>query len=174
MKQTNKMETSDPEPTIKSEPTLAAENPSPQSEPPGKPVSLFRRRGFWTITLILILIASFFIYKLTFGKQKIHYSTVSVLRGDVENTVIAAGIVQPIQYVDVGAQTSGKLKSLKVKRGDQVKKGQLLAEIDPILAQSALTSANASLENMTSQRSLKEAQLALTKLQRDRNDKLYE
>ena len=174
MKQTNKMETSDPEPTIKSEPTLAAENPSPQPEPPGKPVSLFRRRGFWTITLILILIASFFIYKLTFGKQKIHYSTVSVLRGDVENTVIAAGIVQPIQYVDVGAQTSGKLKSLKVKRGDQVKKGQLLAEIDPILAQSALTSANASLENMTSQRSLKEAQLALTKLQRDRNDKLYE
>jgi macrolide-specific efflux system membrane fusion protein len=60
-----------------------------------------------------------------------------------------------------------------VKRGDQVEKGQLLAEIDPVLAKTALTSANAALENMTSQRSLKEAQLVLTKVQADRNDKLF-
>jgi len=41
------------------------------------------------------------------------------------------------------------------------------------LAKTALTSANASLENITSQRSVKEAQLVLTKLQADRNDKLF-
>jgi macrolide-specific efflux system membrane fusion protein len=96
-----------------------------------------------------------------------------VERGDVESTVVAAGIVQPFSYVDVGAQTSGKLKSLKVKRGDQVEKNQLLAEIDPVLAATALTADKAALENMTSQRSLKQAQLVLTTLQRDRNDTLF-
>src|SRR4030095_3426471 len=51
---------------------------------------------------------------------------------------------------------------------------QLLAEIDPVLADTALTSANATLENMTSQRSVKQAQLALAKAQRARNEKLFE
>jgi hypothetical protein len=75
--------------------------------------------------------------------------------------------------VDVGAQTFGKLQSLKVKRGDQVIKDQLLAEIDPVLADSALTAANATLQNITSQRAQKQAQLALAQAQRDRNDKLF-
>jgi macrolide-specific efflux system membrane fusion protein len=146
----------------------------PQVEPIAKPRSFLRRRGVWIIGLILFFSLGFLLYKLTIGKPKVHYTTAIVVRGDVENTVVAAGIIQPIQYVDVGAQTSGKLKSLKVQRGDKVIKGQLLAEIDPVLAQSALTSAKATLENMTSQRSLKEAQLELTKLQRDRNDKLFD
>jgi membrane fusion protein, macrolide-specific efflux system len=93
--------------------------------------------------------------------------------GDIESTVVAAGILQPVLYVDVGAQTSGKLQSLKFHPGDQVSKGQLLAEIDPVLAESALTAANATLQNITSQRALKQAQLVLAQAQRDRNDKLF-
>ena len=81
--------------------------------------------------------------------------------------------MQPFKYVDVGAQTSGMLQSLKVNRGDHVEKNQLLAEIDPVLALTALTAANAALESITSQHSLKQAQLVLTKLQRDRNDDLF-
>jgi macrolide-specific efflux system membrane fusion protein len=75
--------------------------------------------------------------------------------------------------VDVGAQTSGKLKSLKVKRGDPVKADQLIAEIDPALADTALTAANASLESMTAEHALKEAQLELTRIQELRNDELF-
>ena len=135
--------------------------------------TFLQRRSVWLIGAILIIIAGFFGYSWVFGKAKVVYATAAIERGDVENTVLAAGLVQPIKYVDVGAQTSGKLKSLKVKRGDRVEKGQLLAEIDPILAKTALTSAHAALENMTSQRSLKEAQLVLTKVQADRNDKLF-
>jgi macrolide-specific efflux system membrane fusion protein len=108
-----------------------------------------------------------------FGKAKVTYATATVVRGDIESTVVAAGVLQPVLYVDVGAQTSGKLQSLKVKRGDQVAKGQLLAEIDPVLADSALTAANATLQNITSQHALKQAQLALAKAQQDRNDKLF-
>jgi macrolide-specific efflux system membrane fusion protein len=135
--------------------------------------SLLRRRSFWLISALLVVGVGVLVYYWVFGKTKLSYSTAAVERGDIESTVVAAGIVQPFNYVDVGAQTSGKLKSLKVKRGDQVKKNQLLAEIDPILAATALTSANATLENMTSQRSLKQAQVVLTALQRTRNDTLF-
>jgi macrolide-specific efflux system membrane fusion protein len=62
---------------------------------------------------------------------------------------------------------------LKVIRGNQVKKDQLIAEIDPVLADTALISANAAVENMISQRSVKQAQLVLAKVQQDRNEKLF-
>jgi macrolide-specific efflux system membrane fusion protein len=122
---------------------------------------------------LIVVGAGVFGYHLAFGKTKVHYTTALVERGDVQSTVVAAGIVQPIKYVDVGAQTSGMLQSLKVDRGDEVKEKQLLAEIDPVLAQTALTAANAALQSMTSQRSLKQATLVLAKLQRDRNNDLF-
>ena len=132
-----------------------------------------KRRYLWLIGTFVLVIVGAYVYHWMFGKTKVIYATAFVERGDIESTVVAAGIVQPFKYVDVGAQTSGMLQSLKVNRGDHVKKNQLLAEIDPVLAKTALTSANAALENMTSQRSLKQAQLVLAKLQRDRNDDLF-
>jgi macrolide-specific efflux system membrane fusion protein len=131
------------------------------------------RSGWWLIGAILVAGAGALGYYWVFGKAKVTYATATVVRGDIESTVVAAGVLQPVLYVDVGAQTSGKLQSLKVKRGDQVAKGQLLAEIDPVLADSALTAANATLQNITSQHALKQAQLALAKAQQDRNDKLF-
>ena len=127
----------------------------------------------WLFGALLLAVAGALGYYWMFGKAKVLYATATVVRGDIENTVVAAGVLQPILYVDVGAQTSGKLQSLKVKRGDQVAKNQLLAEIDPVLADSALTSANATLQNITSQHALKQAQLALAKAQQDRNEKLF-
>jgi macrolide-specific efflux system membrane fusion protein len=135
--------------------------------------AFLQRRGLWLIGALLVASAGAFGYYWAFGTAKIVYATAAVERGDVESTVVAAGIVQPVKYVDVGAQTSGKLKSLKVIRGDQVKENQLLAEIDPALADTALTGANATLENMTSQRAVKQAQLVLATVQRDRNDELF-
>jgi len=132
-----------------------------------------KRIGLWLIASCLVVCACVLGYRFAFGKTPARYATASVERGDVETTVVAAGVVQPVNYVDVGAQTSGKLKLLKVKRGDEVKKNQVLAEIDPVLAATALSSASAALENVTSQRSLKQAQLVLTGLQRVRNDTMY-
>jgi macrolide-specific efflux system membrane fusion protein len=125
------------------------------------------------LAALLILAAGAFAYYTLFGKAKVSYTTATVERGDVESTVVAAGIVQALKYVDVGAQTSGKLKSMKVIRGDKVKDNQLLAEIDPVLADTALTAANAALESMTAQRALKQAQLVLAQVQRDRNDAIF-
>src|ERR1017187_10312249 len=105
-----------------------------------------KRRAFWQRRSVWLIAALVLAGVGAFGKAKVHYTTAAVTRGDVESTVVAVGIVQPIKYVDVGAQTSGKLKSLKVERGDPVKADQLIAEIDPALADTALTAANASLE----------------------------
>jgi membrane fusion protein, macrolide-specific efflux system len=145
---------------------------SPVTKSAATPRSL-RRRSVWLIGALLIAGGGWLGYYWVFGKAKVLYTTAAVVRGDIESTVVAAGILQPILYVDVGAQTSGKLQSLKVKRGDQVAKDQLLAEIDPVLANSALTSANATLQNITSQRALKQAQLVLAQAQKDRSDKLF-
>ena len=136
--------------------------------------ALLHRRSLWIVVALVVAGAGAFGYYRTFGKAEAVYATATVVRGDVESTVVAAGIVQPIQYVDVGAQTSGKLKSLKVKRGDRVEKNQVLAEIDPALADTALAAANATLESMTSQRSVKQAQLVLADAQQARNEKLFE
>jgi membrane fusion protein, macrolide-specific efflux system len=135
--------------------------------------ALLQRRSVWLIGALLVVGAAALGYHWAFGAAKVAYTTVTVERGDVESTVVAAGILQPVKYVDVGAQTSGKLKSLKVKRGDHVEENQLLAEIDPVLADAALTSASATLQSMTSQRAVKNAQLVLANAQRTRNDKLF-
>jgi len=154
----------------------AGASSEPATPPPNrssKARGILGRWSWWLVGALLVAGAGGLGYYWLFGKPKVLYATATVVRGDIESTVVAAGILQPIMYVDVGAQTSGKLQSLKVKRGDQVAKGQLLAEIDPVLAESALTAANATLQNITSQHALKQAQLALAKAQRDRTDKLF-
>ncbi|SPE61580.1 macrolide transporter subunit, membrane fusion protein (MFP) component [Verrucomicrobia bacterium] len=167
-----KTETANISPPAKPAPTPIVDPATPAKARPLKLRAPLKRRSLWLIGALLLAAAGAFGYHWAFGKAKVHYTTAAVERGDVESTVVAAGIVQPTNYVDVGAQTSGKLKSLKVNRGDLVEANQLLAEIDPVLADTALTAANAALESMTAQGSLKQAQLVLAKLQEGRNDEL--
>ena len=141
--------------------------------PVAKHPALLQRRSVWVVGALVVAAAGGLGYHWVFGSAKVLYATAPVQRGDVESTVVAAGILQPVKYVDVGAQTSGKLKSLKVNRGDHVEQDQLLAEIDPVLADTALTAANATLDNMTSQRAVKQAQLVLATAERTRNDDLF-
>lgn len=133
----------------------------------------FLSHRIWLFTALLVFAAAgTWGYLWAFGQSNIQYTTTTVKRGDIESTVVAAGILQPLNYVDVGAQTSGQLKSLKVARGDKVEKGQLLAEIDPVLAKTALASAQAGLEDLTAQREVKRAQLSLAALQKTRDEEL--
>ena len=67
----------------------------------------------------------------------------SVARGDIEDTVLAAGTLQASELVDVGAQVSGELQVLHVRLGDRVHKGQLIAEIDASTQQNGLKQAEA-------------------------------
>jgi macrolide-specific efflux system membrane fusion protein len=80
------------------------------------------------------------------------YLTAKAARADLVRSVMTTGTLQAQQQVDVGAQVSGQVKSMKVKLGERVQKGQLLAEIDPVLPENALRSAQANLISLEAQR----------------------
>lgn len=94
--------------------------------------------------------------------------TQRIAKGDIEDTVSAVGILQPVQSVDVGAQVSGQLQKLHVTYGQQVKQGDLLAEIDPTVQQSRVTAGEAQLQNLQAQLQLRKADQALARKQFER------
>ena len=153
--------------------TVDVESAAPPKDRHLKARAILKRGSLWLIALLILAGVGAFAYHREVLKDKVHYTTAPVTRGDIQTTVVAAGLIQPVSYVDVGAQTSGKLQLLKVKQGDYVKKNQLLAEIDPVLADTALTSANAGLANMTAQRTSQKDTLVLDKMQNKRNERLF-
>jgi HlyD family secretion protein len=78
-------------------------------------------------------------------KQAASYRTDAVTRGPVSEIVNATGDVSAIVTVNVGSQVSGIIDKLLVDFNSTVKKGQLLATLDPRLFQAQLEKANASL-----------------------------
>ena len=98
-------------------------------------------------------------------------ATALVERGNLEDTVSATGTVQPRDYVDVGTQVSGQVKTLHVAIGDVVKKGDLLAEIDPTVYLAKVDADQAQLANLQAQLTDRQAQLKLAeqKAQRQAN-----
>lgn len=101
------------------------------------------------------------------------YLTAKVERGDVEDTVSALGTLQPLQYVDVGTQVTGQLKILPVSIGKEVRKGELVAQIDPILFSSKVETTEASLAYAKAMLSDKIVQQRLAAQQYARNNELY-
>ncbi|VVE72892.1 efflux transporter periplasmic adaptor subunit [Pandoraea anapnoica] len=83
------------------------------------------------------------------------YLSAKVARADLEDAVLATGVLQPIKQVEVGSQANGQLRSLKVVLGDAVSKGQLLAEIDPTSSDNDLREANAGLTTLAADRRAK-------------------
>ena len=79
------------------------------------------------------------------------YDTTPVARADIEASVAAIGTLQPQRYVDVGAQVSGQVMRLWVQPGAEVKKGQLLVEIDPSVQQATVDGGRAALAGLRAQ-----------------------
>ncbi|MBI1238304.1 MAG: efflux RND transporter periplasmic adaptor subunit [Alphaproteobacteria bacterium] len=88
-------------------------------------------------------------------------STATVERGDLSVTIAASGKVKPADYVDVGAQVSGQLKRFLVDVGDKVARGDLLAEIDPRIAQSKVDQGRAQLRELEAALDQQEASVEL-------------
>jgi len=100
------------------------------------------------------------------------FVTATVATGDVEDTVTALGNLQPKNYVDVGAQVSGQLMRIDTAIGQQVKAGQLLAEIDPTILEAKVTADEAALANLQAQLLDKQAQLDLAQKQLTRQQNM--
>ena len=102
------------------------------------------------------------------------YQVAEIEKGDVEDLVTATGTVQPLEYVDVGAQVSGQLKKLHVEIGSVVKEGDLLAEIDPTVLRATLDARRAGLRNLMASKKNQEAQAALAAIQYQRQKNLFD
>lgn len=131
-------------------------------------------RGRWWVAVALALVvAAAAAWTLSSSRSgHARFATAAVTRGSVESTVLAAGTLQPYEYVDVGAQTSGQLRALKVKLGENVVKGQLLAEIDPVVSAAKVVEAEATLSNLEAQLELNREQLNLALQQKKRAEQL--
>lgn len=76
--------------------------------------------------------------------EKFRFEKVS--RGNVSQVVTANGTLNPVEIANIGTQVSGTILTLHAEVNDEVKKGQLLAEIDPKLLESTLKQQRSNLE----------------------------
>ena len=97
----------------------------------------------------------------------IKYITAEVKKGDIAQTVLASGSIQPCKSVKVGAQVSGEISALFVQVGDKVKAGDRIAEIDASTQQNTRDSAAAALAS--SKAALSAAQAKLREAQQNFN-----
>lgn len=106
----------------------------------------FSRYLKWIILALVLAALAFFGYKkLNPTPVAPQYLTTTVDTGDIENTVLASGKIKAIQTVDVGAQVSGEITRLYVEIGDEVKKGDLIAQISQVEQKNTVSNAQASL-----------------------------
>ena len=103
----------------------------------------------------IVLLAAF-----SFGRGNTpQYFTAKVARGDIRDLVQATGTINAVTTVQVGSQVSGTISKLYVDFNSHVKKGQVIAEIDPSLFKGALLQAQADLQNANATSGVAKAEL---------------
>ena len=106
-----------------------------------------RKKSIYAIGLVLILtVIGVLVHRVAFAKETPAWRFAKVERGNIRSTVSATGTLNAVTTVSVGTQVSGQISDLNADYNDHVKKGQLLARIDPTLALQAVSDAQAQLE----------------------------
>ena len=101
----------------------------------------------WGIIALVIIALGVLAYRTLKPKEVTpNYLTATAEIGDIENNVMASGKVKALNTVDVGAQVSGEVTRLFVEVGDEVQKGDLIAQIDQVTQKNSLSNEQASLE----------------------------
>jgi len=101
----------------------------------------------WGIIALVVLALIVLAYRTFKPKEETpNYITATAEIGDIENNVMASGKVKALNTVDVGAQVSGEVTRLYVEVGDEVKQGDLIAQIDQVTQKNNLSNEQASLE----------------------------
>ncbi len=142
-------------------------------------LSTLRRRALHRYTLLALLVVllaavGYWGWHKFYAKKDPRdiYQVAEVQRGDIQDLVTATGTVQPLEYVDVGAQVSGQLKKLHIEVGSVVKEGDLLAEIDPTVFRATVDARRAGLRNQQATMKERESALVLANLQYTRQKNL--
>jgi HlyD family secretion protein len=115
-------------------------------------LGMSKKKSFIAIGLVLILtVIGVLVHRVAFAKETTAYRFATVERGNLRSTVSATGTLNAVTTVSVGTQVSGQVSQLLADFNDHVKKGQLLARIDPTLALQAVADAQANLEKAQAQ-----------------------
>ena len=129
------------------------------------------KRHWLIASLVVVAIAVFAAFQFK-GNEKPQYFTRKVDRGDIGEVVEATGTINAVTTVQVGSQVSGTISRLNADFNSRVKKGQVVAQIDPSLFEGALLQAKADLANakanlVASQANLEKAQATAVQTKAD-------
>lgn len=128
--------------------------------------------------IIIILIvaalagAGYFYFFKPKAPSDLRFMTTHVTKGNIVSRVLATGTLEGYKQVSVGAQVSGQLQKLYVDAGDEVKQGQLLAQIDSRTQQNALKDAQSQLNTYKAQLVAKQATLKRATLEFNRQQNM--
>ena len=128
--------------------------------------------------IILLVLAGFILAGLAWmyfkpKNEQPQYISAEVTRGDIEDSVLATGVLEATKMVSVGAQVSGQVKKVYVQLGDQVEQGQLIAQIDSIRQQNEFKTAEASIKNQQAQLAVQQANLAKVAAEYNRQKSMF-
>jgi HlyD family secretion protein len=113
----------------------------------GQEVNVTLLKRHWLI-VILVLAAIALLAAFQFkSNEKPQYYISKVDRGDIQDVVEATGTINAVTTVQVGSQVSGTISKLYADFNSRVKKGEVIAQIDPALFQGALLQAKADYAN---------------------------
>lgn len=125
-----------------------------------------KKKSAVAVLLVVVLgAAAVLVQRAAMAREATEYRFTTIEQGDLESTVSATGTLSAVRTVSVGTQVSGQISELLVDYNDEVKKGQLLARIDPTLQQQSVTDAQANVERVR-------AQLLQAQRDNDRNAEL--
>ncbi|WP_273790527.1 MULTISPECIES: efflux RND transporter periplasmic adaptor subunit [unclassified Bartonella] len=126
------------------------------------------------LTAIFLILLLLWLRSVFFGTSTPTYITAVVKRGDIEESVLASGLVRPYRLVAVGARATGRVVSMRVSPGSVVKEGDLLAEIDPTDQENDLKRKKAALSHYYANLVEQEAYLSLAQKNLERQKKMIE
>jgi HlyD family secretion protein len=98
------------------------------------------------IPVLILLIVLFLIFRAKDRNTEAKYLTTEAERGDISILVTATGTVEAVTTVQVGSQVSGTISALYVDFNDRVKKGQVVAQLDPTFLKAQMAQTQADLE----------------------------
>lgn len=132
------------------------------------------------LALLAVIIVVVAIVARQRGNKSTEVSTEKVTRRTITETVAANGKIQPALEVKISPYISGEVVELFVREGDSVRKGDILARIDPTIYQSnfeqveaSYNSAKANMANTRARVAQAEAQFNKAKLDLNRNEQLW-
>jgi len=123
--------------------------------------------------LLVIGVAVWFFFLRGDGKAD-PYRTEAVQRGEIVRSVSASGTLEALVTVEVGSQISGQVTQVLVDYNDHVKKGQVLAILDPQNQRSAVEQSQAQILSAQAGVSTAQAQVALAQAEYDRQKFLFD